>query len=123
MRVEECIATWTSGVFSDSIIVAHRFNPKHDAIPWRWEESICLYVTCDLPEDLVDDPKELIDEYSGKRWNGLELYELLSDRGISGVDFTDILFKEFSMRMGDSTHKVALHQIDESKLADKYGPN
>ena len=62
-----------------------------------------------LPKDITDDANEVMyenNEYTC--WNGCILYELLNDRGISGVEFSAIHFEEFSTRRGDTTHTVTL---------------
>ena len=83
---------------------------------------MCLDVTITpLPKDVIKDAVVLVDNQSDKLWNGKELYKLLGDKGVLDVEFTGILFEEFSMRLGDNTHKAALKLIEEKKLAEKYG--
>ena len=48
------------------------------------------------------------------------MYTLLSESGVVHVDFGHLTFTEFSMRKGDSTHKVASDHIYIKRMAKEH---
>jgi hypothetical protein len=105
----------------DAILVTHHFYDEDG--PDLWEESFDVSVLCPLPENVSKEAVEMIDAYSDQTWNGHELYELLSKRGVSDVWFEEITWEEFSMRTGDDAYNVAREQVRDNKMTKVYGPN
>lgn len=86
---------------------------------WHWEECFTLSVICDtLSETVVDEAMTLLADNENIKWNGEEVYKLLSQNGATHVEFKCISFDEFSMRKGDWTHTIAKEQMNERRMAE-----
>lgn len=100
---------------SDYLIINHQFMFEHGATPWGWHESFTLKLSYGpVPKDITAELQAKLKSQNTTKLDAFS-YALISRKGISSIEFTEICFRETSMQWKDHVYFIAWKSICEKK--------